>query len=174
MMSLRRYLALCVFTAGSAGAWCVHAQTDLRKLESAYIFNFTQFTQWPADRTHHAELRVCASARSPLREALAALNGRAVGARVWRFTSLADKTLADCDVLAIASNDETSGAMRDAFASDDALLIVAGVGAITPGDAVIALVAEDDHLRFEINNGEAVRRKLVLSSKLLRLARRLK
>jgi len=174
MMSLRRCLALCLFTAGGAGAWCAHAQTDLRRLESAYIFNFTQFTQWPADRMGNAELRVCASARSPLREALAALNGRAVGARVWRFTSLADKPLADCDVLAIAGNDGTSGEMRDAFASDDALLIIAGVGAITHGEAVIALVAEDDHLRFEINNAEATRRKLVLSSKLLRLARRLK
>jgi hypothetical protein len=100
------------------------------------------------------------------------LDGRAVGARVWRFTILADKGAAGCDVLVVDEGDNASTEMREAFRSEDALLIIAGVGAITPGDAVIVLVAENDHLRFDINNSEALRRKLVLSSKLLRLARR--
>ncbi len=174
MMWMRRCIALSLCTAGSVAAWHAHAQADMRKLESAYIFNFTQFTQWPADRMHNGELRVCASARSSMREALAALEGRTVGARVWRFIALAEKRLADCDVLVLDDGDNTNAAIRDALASDDALLVVAGVGATPPGEPVVVLIAQDDHLRFDINNTEALRRKLVLSSKLLRLARRLK
>jgi hypothetical protein len=64
--------------------------------------------------------------------------------------------------------------MREALRSDDAVLVIAGAGATAPGEAVIKLIAEDEHLRFDISNTEALRRKLVLSSKLLRLARRLK
>ncbi|MDR5755109.1 MULTISPECIES: YfiR family protein [unclassified Caballeronia] len=171
---MRRCIALSLCMAGSLAAWYANAQAqaDLPKLESAYIFNFTQFTQWPTDRMRNRELRVCASARSSLRDWLAALNGRAVGVRVWRFASLADKGAAECDVLVVDEGDDASPEMREAFRSDHALLIIARVGAITPGDAIITLVAEDDHLRFDINNTEALRRKLVLSSKLLRLARR--
>ncbi len=174
MMWMRRCIALSLCAAGSVAAWHAHAQADMHKLESAYIFNFTQFTQWPAERMRNGELRVCASARSSMREALAALNGRAVGSRVWRFITLAEKRFADCDVLALDDGDNANAEIRDALASDDALLVVAGVGASPPGEPVVALIAQDDHLRFDINNAEAVRRKLVLSSKLLRLARRLK
>ncbi len=173
-MWIRRGIALCLCTAGLLAAWCAHAQVDLPKLESAYIFNFTQFTQWPAERARGAELRVCASERSSLRDALAGLNGRLVGARVWRFMTVGSKGAGECDVLALDDGDSTSAEMREALRSDDAVLVIAGAGATAPGEAVIKLIAEDEHLRFDISNTEALRRKLVLSSKLLRLARRLK
>jgi L-alanine-DL-glutamate epimerase-like enolase superfamily enzyme len=171
---IRQCFVLALCAACSITAWRTYAQENVVALETAYIFNFTQFTQWPAERMRKGDLRVCASARSPLRQALAALKGRAVGVRIWNFVSFSDSRPADCDVIFFGKGDEASGDLRTAFASDEAVLIISEDGPNLPGEAVIKLIQDDDHLRFDINNGEAVRRKLVLSSKLLRLARRIR
>ena len=172
MKPIRNWLAVCVCVAFAMATWHAYAQTDLFALETAYIFNFTQFTRWPADATR-SELTVCASAHSPLRNGLAALNGRAIGSLAWRFQPLSDKgQQGDCNVLVLSGPDDVTSGVREMFASDRPVLIVSEDATMMPGPVVIRLIEQDDHLRFDIDNTEASRRHLSLSSKLLSLARR--
>lgn len=62
--------------------------------------------------------------------------------------------------------------MHAAITPDAPILIVrAAEAGESEGPWVVTLVREGDKLRFDIDNKEALRRHLSLSSKLLRLAR---
>ncbi|CAM2154648.1 DUF4154 domain-containing protein [Pararobbsia alpina] len=153
------------------------AQPDLYALEAAYVFNFAEFTQWPADGARSGGLRVCARAQSPLRDALAALDGRSIGTSTWRFKPVVDKfDASECDVLILDAQTGSRFGLDPVINTDRAILIVGADDAVASdgSGAVIQIVHADEHLQFEINNTEAARRHLVLSSKLLRLARKVR
>ncbi|MFS2168406.1 YfiR family protein, partial [Variovorax sp. Varisp62] len=70
-------IAAClVFASPLVVQTSVDAQVDLPALEAAYIFNFAQFTDWPAGRAADNILSVCADPDSPLGQALARLDGK--------------------------------------------------------------------------------------------------
>jgi hypothetical protein len=79
-------------------------------------------------------------------------------------------TAAGCDVLIVDGSPATSTAIKSALGTDSPLLIVRTPDA-PEGPCVVLLVRQGDQLRFDIDNSEAARRHLGLSSKLLRLAR---
>jgi hypothetical protein len=170
---MRRKLAAAVFVLAIAACLRVtaHAQVDLFSLEAAYIFNFTAFTEWPPTRAASASLMVCASNKGELGAALAKLEGRQVAARTWHLRMLSEgSTAAGCDVLIVDGSPVTSTAIKSTLGTDSPLLIVRTPDA-PEGPCVVLLVRQGDQLRFDIDNSEAARRHLGLSSKLLRLAR---
>ncbi|CAN7283320.1 YfiR family protein [Trinickia sp. LjRoot230] len=149
-----------------------HAQVDLFSLEAAYIFNFTAFTEWPVARARSSALVVCVNPKAEISAPLAKLEGRAVATRHWRVQPIVDNNidLTSCDVLVVDGDTQYTPPVKAALASDSPLLVVRTQEA-TPGPYVIMLVRQGDQLRFDIDNTEASRRHLGLSSKLLRLAR---
>ncbi|MBW0446460.1 YfiR family protein [bacterium M00.F.Ca.ET.228.01.1.1] len=149
----------------------VDAQVDLPALEAAYIFNFAQFADWPAGRPADNILSVCTDPESPLGQALARLDGKRGGKQAWRVRPLprAEKA-ADCQLAVLTAGTAVSSAIKALLASDAPVVIVSEADAIDHG-WVIRLVREGDHLKFDINVTEASRRRITLSSKLMRLAR---
>lgn len=148
------------------------AQVDLFSLEAAFVFNFTAFTDWPAARARMAKLVVCANPRGAANFSLSKLEGRVIAARTWHVQPLTDNTdMTTCDVLVVDGSVSNGGAVKSALASDLPLLVVRTSDA-PEGPYVILLVRQGDQLRFDIDHREAARRHLDLSSKLLRLARK--
>ncbi len=171
-----RRITACLLAAGACAQLGAQAQVDLYSLEAAYIYNFTQFTEWPAAPAGSAALTVCVGGRSPLGAALAKLNGRAVSGRTWNVKPLPDgSAVSACNVLIV--DDASSNAVsKDAAARNLSLLVVRTADADADADGgdgryIVTLLREGDRLRFDIDNTEAARRHLGLSSKLLRLAR---
>lgn len=149
-----------------------HAQVDLYSLEAAYIYNFTEFTEWPAAPGGSTALTVCVGAHSPLGATLAKLDGRAVSGKTWSVKPIPDgAALASCNVLIV--DDAASNAITKAAPGRDLPLLVVRTADVdaAEGRYVVMLFREGDRLRFDIDNTEAVHRRLGLSSKLLRLAR---
>lgn len=149
-----------------------HAQVDLYSLEAAYIYNFTEFTEWPATPAGSATLTVCVGAHSPLGAALAKLDGRAVSAKTLSVKPIPDgAALAACNVLIV--DDAASNAVTKAAPGRDLPMLVVRTADADAGEGryIVTLFREGDRLRFDIDNTEAVHRHLGLSSKLLRLAR---
>ena len=170
---MRRKLAVTVIVLAIAA--CLrgnaHAQVDVFSLEAAYIFNFTAFTEWPAARSTSTSLMICAGGKGEIGAALAKLEGRRVATRAWHLRALSDgDNPTGCDVLVIDSSLAISGAIKSALSADSPLLVVRTPDA-PEGPCVVLLVRQGDQLRFDIDNREAARRHLGLSSKLLRLAR---
>jgi hypothetical protein len=170
---MRRKLAATVIVLAIAACLRgnVHAQVDVFSLEAAYIFNFTAFTEWPAARAASSSLIVCSGGKGEIGAALAKLEGRHVAARAWHLRTLSEgENPAGCDVLVIDGSLAISGAIKSALGADAPLLVVRTPDA-PGGPCVVLLVRQGDQLRFDIDNSEAARRHLALSSKLLRLAR---
>ncbi len=158
--------------AALMGQWpTAHAQVDLDSLEAAYIYNFTQFTEWPATQAG-GTLAVCVNPHGELGVTLAKLEGRIVSGKTWSVKPIpAGPGIGGCSVI-IVDDAASSAAVRAASAQDAPMLIVRAAEAQAgEGSWVVALVREGDKLRFDIDNKEALRRHLSLSSKLLRLAR---
>jgi hypothetical protein len=147
-----------------------HAQVDESALKAAYIFNFTEFTTWPPGSLSDAALFVCVNKDSDLGGALAKLDGRTVGGRAWTVIPMPTMNgQGRCNVL-VLEEEQSSNAVKDVLSSDQPILVISDSDA-SEHTAVIRLFTDEDHLRFDIENQQALRRHLSLSSKLLRLAR---
>lgn len=159
-------LAACAFLQMSA-----HAQVDLCSLEAAYIYNFTEFTEWPGAQTA-GTLTVCVEPHTELGVALGKLNGRAAAGKTWSVQPIPEgDAVGACNVL-IVDDAASSAAAKSASAHDAAMLIVRAADAdVGEAPYIVTLTRDGDRLRFDIDNKEAARRHLGLSSKLLRLAR---
>ena len=164
---MRRALTfLAVFCALGLAAGAGRAQVDGADLKAAYIFNFALFTTWPdAPASARAPLVVCASPDHPLWPRLAALNGKPVNGRPWSVTDIGHPKAVRCDIVVLART-----AQPPATAAG---VLVVRDGAARDGSrgAVVTLVEDDEHIRFDIDTQEAARSGLRLSSRLLRLAR---
>ncbi|MFP3565303.1 YfiR family protein [Paraburkholderia sp. SIMBA_030] len=167
---------LCSASARTFVIWAlitglVYAQADESELKAAYIFNFTQFTTWPAGSLSDAALFVCANRDSYLGGALSKLDGRTVGGRAWSVIPLPSKSgQSRCNVIVLENEEQMSHAAKEVVSPDQPVLVISDFDA---GDrtAVIRLFIDENHLRFDIDNQLALRLHLSLSSKLLRLAR---
>ncbi|WP_116137749.1 YfiR family protein [Trinickia diaoshuihuensis] len=169
--ALHRTVAL-VLAASACTRMSAHAQVDLYSLEAAYIYNFTQFTEWPAARGDGAALTVCVNPHSPLGATLGKLTGRAVSGKTWSVKPIPEgAAVSACQVL--IADDASASAVAKTTAARDLPILIVRPADVDGGDArnVITLFRDGDRLRFDIDNTEAARRHLTLSSKLLRLAR---
>lgn len=165
------YASACTFVIWALIAGSVHAQVDESALKAAYIFNFTQFTTWPVGSLSDTTLFVCANRDSDLGTALSKLDGRPVGGHAWSVIPMPSRSGQDrCNVIVLEGEEQMSHAVKDVVSSDQPILVISN---FDTGDhtAVIRLFTEENHLRFDIENQQALRRHLSLSSKLLRLAR---
>lgn len=136
--------------------------------KAAMIYNFGRFTTWPNSRFDRADdpVVVCIDPSDPLAPALAAINGKQLGARtlVVRRTPRIDHSCAMAYV-------------TGASASDGFLSSLADHGVLTIGETpnfsrngAIRLVTIGRQVRFEINQQVAAAAGAHLSSNLLRLA----
>ncbi|WP_206951837.1 YfiR family protein [Trinickia acidisoli] len=179
-MRAARFLFNRTIVAALAASACArmsaYAQVDLYSLEAAYIYNFTEFTEWPAARdatgTGANALTVCVNPHTPLGTTLAKLDGRTVSGKAWSVEPIPEgAAIGACNVLIV--DDAASSAASKASPTHDLPILVVRAADADAGDArsVVALFREGERLRFDIDNTEAARRHLGLSSKLLRLAR---
>lgn len=139
----------------------VQAQQPMAALKAAYVYNFTKFIDWPAAASGSV-VTLCLIQPDPeLEVQFRALDGRSVGEASLRLLWL---TPADdvsvCHVLY----------------SEQPTPIAGGVGVLVVTDqsrpgSVINFSVTGQKLRFDIDRGEARRRELKISSRLLRLAR---
>ncbi|MDR7191907.1 YfiR family protein [Luteimonas terrae] len=151
-------LAVCLALSPSA-----FAQVDESALKAAFVYNIIAFTDW--DRgLQPGTVRVCTAVDPGLTDALAALDGKQIGAR--RLSLRPVLAPADgCDVLVRATTVPPGPAVAGRLVVCD--------GCVLP-DAVTAaaLIRDGTRVRFEVDATSGGRVGLTFSSRLLRLARR--
>lgn len=163
---------ILALAASACARMPAHAQAELYALEAAYIYNFTEFTEWPATHAGGTTLTVCANPNTPLGSTLAKLDGRTVAGKTWSVKAMPEgASVTACNVLIV--DDAHANAAAKALPAREAPILVVRTPDADTSDAgsVITLFRDGDRLRFDIDNTEAVHRHLGLSSKLLRLAR---
>jgi YfiR/HmsC-like len=144
-------------------------------VKAAFLVNFAKFAEWPAEslQARASAVSICVLGRDPFGDALEkTVAGRSVGGRpivIQRYRGL--ERVADCHVLFIATSESGRLAqILERLAAEPVLTVGERAGFARQG-GVIGLVVEDNLAGIEVNLQAAQRKGLVLSSKLLGVAR---
>lgn len=163
-------LAFAALNGGSAEAQAVSAP----ELKAAYLFNFAQFVEWPADvMPAGATLTLCVDNDGNVADALErTINGRTVEGRGLAVRRLrAGAPLPTCHVLYLGGSDLKR--------SLDVIRTIKDVGVFTVSDAArfaqtggaVELFFEDGRMRIAVNVDALERARVRLSSRVLALAK---
>ncbi|NZA25790.1 YfiR family protein [Luteimonas sp. SJ-92] len=151
-----------------------HAQVQEPALKAAFVYNFILFTSWPTEALAEArELRLCVEAGHALAQALTELHGKPVGERrvsVQRWRAGAEPD--GCHVAVVGAAGPAAETDLASALARGGLLTVSDGGTVGGNGAAIVLAREDNRIRFDVDTGRVAHARLVLSSRLLRLARR--
>jgi YfiR/HmsC-like len=165
-----RVLALALL-----GHLCLHAagETLEYQVKAAFLLNFTKFIEWPAAAfdSPDSPIVICILGEDPFgRQLDQVVEGEVVNGR--KVTALRVKSLPPqktCHVLFVAKADED---LRKSLPEVGPGVLTVGEGeSFLRSGGTIAFVIENRRVRFGINETKAANAGLVVSSKLLNLAR---
>ena len=164
-------LAVCV----SPCAWSQVEQTVQYPLKLAYIYNVTKFVEWPRDAfsSSSAPLIICIVGRDPFPvDAERELRSRTSGGR---HIDVRNITTSDnpgvCQIVFISDAEQKNAAGMLASAENTSALTIGESEGFAERGGVVNLVIQNAKIRFEINTGAAERKGLIISSRLLVLAK---
>jgi hypothetical protein len=157
------------------GAWSQAEQTVQYPLKLAFIYNVTKFVQWPPEvfDSASAALVICIVGQDPFpADAERELRSRTTGGRpigIQRITARDD--LATCHVIFISDAEQKNAAGLLARSINLSVLTIGESKGFVESGGVVNLLVHDSNIRFEINPVTAERKRLIISSRLLVLAK---
>jgi YfiR/HmsC-like len=143
-------------------------------IKAAFLFNFTQFVEWPPAADTQEPFRICVVADASFGAALDRIvAGESVGNRpIARMDPASPDAARGCQILFIGRQDDERTVERWLAAVRGLPVLVVGESGIAWSHGVhVNFVIEHNRVKFDVNNDNAVRAGLTISSKLLRVAR---
>ncbi len=168
---MRLLLALPLLMA--AGTTPCRAELTALQAESAYVFNFIKFVEWPASSIKSGDkLRLCVIGNDELHASLAALEGRRIGDHSLQvlLPQPGSSNLRDCQVLYIGAEEQRRLVPIIKSLGDAPVLTISDITDFAERGGGIGLLHRDNRMLFEINLASARRAGLQLSSQMLNLA----
>ncbi|MFI5378206.1 MAG: YfiR family protein [Tepidisphaerales bacterium] len=150
--------------------------TREQQVQAAFVFNFMQFVEWPADAFADSKSPLVVAVvggdglAAAMEKALAdkAIAGRSIVLKRYAMASQVEK---GCHVVVLAWPERDSlKLVRERLVGTPALLVGEGESFCRDG-GTIRLFNEENRVRFEINPRAAERAKLKIAAKLLKLAK---
>lgn len=145
------------------------------EIKAAYLYNFTKFVDWPAvafQRTSDPLVMCVAADASFSRAVDRIIAGETIGGRPLRLVPAETDTVARCHVLFIGRGGPERLSRLIAAADKAPVLTVSDAPRFLQQGGMILFVLENNRVRFDVNLRAAERAGLRVSSKLLRVARR--
>ncbi|HEX4055039.1 MAG TPA: YfiR family protein [Tepidisphaeraceae bacterium] len=145
------------------------------QVKAAFIYNFTQFVEWPKSAFTDAKspFVVATVGKDPFHGALEkAMDGKSVGSRAVSIRHFDDPDHMDiCQILFVpASLDSSlSGVFNKVGAKP--VLTVGETDAFCPAGGGIRFFIENDHMRLELNHDATDAAGLKISARLMSLAK---
>jgi len=169
LASVFLFTEICVANAEPASA----RQSIEYQVKAAMLYNFTRFISWPD--TTGPVLRLCVVGDDPFGTALTAIDGEPVDSRTVTVARGVDPgSLEHCQVVFVSrSAQRMLPELLAALADRPVVTIGEGPDFVAQG-GTIGLVVVDGKVRFDINAEGLKQRGVRISSKLLRLARRVR
>lgn len=162
--------AALAVSGGTAAAQSASAPA----MKAAFLYNFAKFTQWPADTLAPAQrLTLCVIGDARVAEALEQIvkqqvvDGHELAVQVLK----ADGPTRSCHMLYAGGLDAQRSAQLLSVLKGAPVFSVGDGDRFAEGGGVAQFVIESDRMRFAINLAAAQRARIVLSSKLLSLAK---
>ncbi len=174
---ISRTIVVIVFCALSAGAPKAYAQTSFSReyqIKAAFLYNFTKFVEWPADRfaNENAPMILCVIGKDPFGAILEnSFVGKTIKGRAIIINrNIGIDNLKFCHLLFVSSSEQERVPQIVAALSGASVLTIADMNRFANQGGSINLVRRRNKIRFEINSGAAAQSGLKLSSYLMRLA----
>lgn len=162
-------LLLNIMTISAANA---AAQSEELELKAAFIYNFSLLTTWPEAKEN---LNFCVLGESGYVGALAKYEGRKVANATIHVQKInAVEEANSCEILFIGSSENPRMEHIHSALKGMPVLTVAELGILDPPGVMITLVRAGNRVAFEVNHHSAKSAGLDLSSKMLKLARKVK
>lgn len=164
-----RMLAMALLLPLQAAA----QQVPEYELKAAFVYNFTLFTDWPADTAYEGgSLNICINPASVLRQSLTGLGEKTVkGRRVSVRHLAALDSLRACHVLFVDSSDRERWVQIKKGLGEASVLTISDDEEIGNDGSIIAMAVDKKRIVFDVDTRVARLARLMISSKLLRLAR---
>lgn len=139
-------------------------------MKAAYLYNFALFTEWPV---HTETINICISSGDGLAYAFNGIEGkniRGMTMNVVRLTGM--QNVSGCQILYLGEADRSR--IQDFLGriGNAPVLTVTDVDGLLEQGIMIGMFENNRRLAVEVNLEASKRAGLVISSKLLRLARR--
>lgn len=140
------------------------------ELKAAFLYNFSLFTEWPQQPSI---LKLCVMGKDPFGGAIRNVAEKTVhGAalKVLRVSSITEART--CQLLFVAASERDRLNQISEQLRYDPVLTVTESDGYDQRQAMIVMVNADHHVEFDINQTAAQQAGLRLSSRLLKLARK--
>lgn len=168
----RRELVLLALLSGVRLAAQSGANVE-NEIKAAFLYNFAKYVEWPAVAFPTPEFRLCVLADASFEKSVDdIIAGETIAGRpVKRHTPDTPDAVRACHILFIGR--------AEAGRAGELLATLKGAPVFTVGDTpeflslggVVTFVREGDRIRFDVSLGEAQKSGLIISSRLLRVAR---
>ncbi|PYT18704.1 MAG: DUF4154 domain-containing protein [Acidobacteria bacterium] len=165
-----------LWSALAMGVLCCSAmaQQSLEyQVKAAFLLNFTKFIEWPtaAFDDEHSPIAICVLGDDPFGGALnqivegEAVNGRKIVVQTIRRLP----PPGSCRVLFVSKSERDTRKLLTGL-GPGVLTVGEGDGFLSDG-GIIAFVIDNRRVRFDINQSAAAKASVIISSKLLNVAR---
>jgi hypothetical protein len=197
-MKIRAYSLIVLALVLSVTVFAPRGQAETTtsreyQVKAAFLYNFTMFTDWPKEKIADGNdpIVIGIIGDDPFDDAFEPVKNKKVKGKdvvIKRFKGFEElkksgekdgsqpqpqiKTLKKCHVLFICSSEKKGlGEIID-LVQDNNVLTVSDIEGFLEAGGIISFVMEEKKVNFEINNISAEKAGLKISSKLLRLAKR--
>lgn len=167
----RRWACLLGLLATTSTSWAQPARIDEYQLKLAFLYNFAQYVEWPANAFAAPEspFALCVLGRDPFGGQLQQLESRKLRGRAVTVSSLASVQRArGCHLLYVDDAHDAAAAAQSLAGAP--VLVVTHLRYDAELGAAIGFVQQGERLRWSVNLEVARRSGLRLSAKLLELA----
>lgn len=172
----RRLPALVALVSLAVSAGVLAQATRDNDIKAAYLYNFTKFVEWPASASPAEDFNLCVVGDPDLARALdTIIAGESVnGRRLRRISPSTSDQVRACQILYVGLRQPGLGARLLRVVRDRPVLTVGNSDRFAADGGAIRFVRENDKVRFDVSKDALNRAGLRPSSKLLRVARRVR
>jgi hypothetical protein len=169
------FLVACWLFLTPARALSLNDENEEYALKLACLYNFTKFVEWPAGsyRDAGAPLAICVVGDDPFGPDLERdLRTRKAGSHPVEVKMLrSNDTLSSCHIVFVPATEKNQATRIVMALKDSSTLTVGETDGFAALGGIINLTVENNKLHFEVNRLAAERAGLIISSKLLSLAK---
>ena len=170
-------LLFALLAPGAASAPEQRTPTGEDTIKATFLFNFTKFVDWPPPAggvPSQEPFRLCVVAEPAFGPIVdRTIEGESVGGRpLQRVTPASFDAAATCQILFLGRSESDRAERWIAAVRNAPVLVVSESAAAWTRGAHINFIVEENRVRFDVNPEAANRAGVTISSKLLRVARR--
>ena len=167
-----RFILAMLTIAGSNAQSC-HAELTELQIESAYVYNFIKFVEWPSDTLKPGgKIHLCVIGNDELHNSLSRLDGRKAGTyelQIMPRIELGSET-STCHVLYIDGQEQHRLVPILKSLADRPVLTISDIPNFAERGGNIGLIYSENKVLFEINLASTRKAGLRMSSQMLNLA----